>query len=389
MMFRLLISLQKELRLLLRDWHALLVLFVMPSLFVLIMSMALQGQFAEQSEPSLQGALSLYSSAPEAEDFYQAMQDSAMLEVVLVTTPPRLSIAETLFHITLLEDFDQQLYAEIDSQPGIEVRFASELPLRDQTLIMAAIRQVFARYHTRLIAADMGFDPERSSEQWLKESFIVAVADAGRPRPTAVQQNVPAWLIFAMFFIAIPISTTVLQERQQRTLMRLQTFGVSATLIQLSKLLPYFFINQSQLLVMLAIGRWLLPLLGAGALSLNISISALLLISCSVSLAALGLASLIAALARSVEQATIVSGTMNILFAALGGIMIPRFVMPPAMQDLAVISPMSWALDGFLEVLVNAGTTADIIRPSLVLVSLGVITCSLSIAINRRRTRYD
>src|SRR5690625_822720 len=38
-------SLRKESLLLIRDWHALLVLFAMPSLFVLIMSLALEERF--------------------------------------------------------------------------------------------------------------------------------------------------------------------------------------------------------------------------------------------------------------------------------------------------------------------------------------------------------
>lgn len=384
MMFRLLVSLQKEWRLLRRDWHALLVLFVMPSLFVLIMSLALQGQFAENAGPILPGSIEIRSESPEAQDFYQTLKDSALL--ALTDTDQPVNGSDTLFHITLLDDFDQQLYDETGDQPGVEIRFAATLPLRDQSLIMAAIRQVFARYHTRLIAADMGLDPDRSSEQWMKDYFIVAVTDEGRPRPTSVQQSVPAWLIFAMFFIAIPISTTILQERQQGTYMRLHTLGVSSTLVQIARLLPYFLINQIQLLVMLAIGRWLLPQLGGNALSLEVSWPALLLISCSTSIAALGFASLIAAFARSIEQATVISGAMNILFAALGGIMIPRFVMPATMQELAAISPMSWALDGFLEVLVNAGQPTDILLPCLVLTGIGLLTGTLSIALNRRRT---
>ena len=38
----------KEWKLLLRDWHALLLLFAMPAVFILVMSLALQNKFAEQ-----------------------------------------------------------------------------------------------------------------------------------------------------------------------------------------------------------------------------------------------------------------------------------------------------------------------------------------------------
>ncbi|TEF39306.1 ABC transporter permease, partial [Pseudomonas aeruginosa] len=43
-----------------------------------------------------------------------------------------------------------------------------------------------------------------------------------------------------------------------------------------------------------------------------------------------------------------------------GGIMVPKSVMPEAMSQLAEISPMSWALDAFLTLLVGQGSLADI-----------------------------
>src|SRR5690625_2458371 len=79
---------------------------------------------------------------------------------------------------------------------------------------------------------------------------------------------------------------------------------------------------------------------GQGLALAGVNLAALLAIGASTSLAALALASLIATVARSVEQATVASGALNIVFAALGGIMIPTFVMPPVLQTLAQISPM-------------------------------------------------
>jgi ABC-2 type transport system permease protein len=40
--------------------------------------------------------------------------------------------------------------------------------------------------------------------------------------------------------------------------------------------------------------------------------------------------------------------------------MVPKSVMPEAMRQLAEISPMSWALDAFLTLLVGHGSLADI-----------------------------
>nr|MBP8237054.1 ABC transporter permease [Pseudomonas sp.] len=64
--------------------------------------------------------------------------------------------------------------------------------------------------------------------------------------------------------------------------------------------------------------------------------------------------------ARSSEQALLLGGGINILLAAIGGIMVPKSVMPTAMAQLAEVSPMSWALDAFLTLLVGHGSLADI-----------------------------
>lgn len=382
-------SICKEGLLLVRDWHALLVLFAMPTLFVLIMSLALQGRFADHQQAQLPGWISNDSPAPGAAALMEELSESPALALALAQTQstPELSLQKRFFWVHITEEFEQAFNGE--GGVGVLIHFAPELPLRDQILVRAAVQEAFAYFSTTLIAEEMGYDRDYARTELLKEGLISVVVPETRQRPNSVQQNVPAWLIFAMFVVAIPISTTVIQERQQRTMMRLQMLGVPLAIVHLGKLVPYFLINQLQLMAMLAIGRWVLPLLGAQALSLDVSLAGLAWMGCSTSVAALGLASLIASAARSLEQATVISGAMSILFAALGGIMIPRFVMPPLMQDLALLSPMAWALEGFLTVLVRGGGFADVMADSAVLWICGILAGIVSIGISRGRKNHE
>jgi ABC-2 type transport system permease protein len=62
----------------------------------------------------------------------------------------------------------------------------------------------------------------------------VSIAVQQRPSvrlPSSVQQNVPAWLIFAMFFVVIPVSSIFIIERQQGTLQRLRAMGLPFRLV--------------------------------------------------------------------------------------------------------------------------------------------------------------
>lgn len=380
-------SLHKEGLLLLRDWHALLVLFAMPALFVLIMSLALQGRFADHHQLELPGWISNHSDAPAAADFVAELLQSATLDLVQTQPAPELRLNQRFYWVRITEGFAQAFAG--GGGVGVQIEFAPELPLRDRILVRAAVQEAFAYFNTTLVAEEMGYDRDYARTELLKEGLIAAAAGAAEARPNSVQQNVPAWLIFAMFFVAIPISTTLIQERRQRTLARLQMFGVPLATVYMGKLIPYFLINQLQLLLMLAIGRWAVPLLGGEPLNLDVSLAGLLWMGCSASVAALGCASLVASAARSIEQATVISGAMNIVFAALGGIMIPRFVMPPLMQDLAMLSPMAWALEGFLIVLVRGGGFWDLLPGSAVLWICGALTGAASISVSRWRKTYE
>lgn len=381
-------SLRKETLLLMRDWHALLVLFAMPSLFVLIMSLALEERL-DNGGIQLPGYLVVDTAADNIEPFLAELRATPHLVLTPAPSGQTLRTDGALYELRLPNDFDRALAGQREGA-GIYLRFAPELARRDRLLIEAAVQDALARHNTVEIARELGYDREYAETELLRQGFIAVVEDGQAHTPSAVQQSVSAWLIFAMFFIAIPISTTVIQERQQRTLMRLRTFGMPIWVLYSAKLFPYLVVNLVQLLAMLGIGIVVLPLLGGQGLSLaGVNPAALLAIGASTSLAALALASLIATLARSVEQATVASGALNIVFAALGGIMIPTFVMPPTLQALAQISPMAWALDGFLDVLVRGANIGDIVGSCALLLGSATILWLASAGILKRGSGHD
>jgi hypothetical protein len=129
-----------------------------------------------------------------------------------------------------------------------------------------------------------------------------------------------------------------------------------------------------------------------GRLQINGSMLLLGLMATALSLCALGLALLIAVCSSTTEQATLLGGTGNIILAALGGIMIPKFIMPAAMQSIAQWSPMSWGLEGFLDVLLRSGSLRDIAPEAACLTLLGltaILLAKLSITHRLTHGRLD
>ena len=101
----------------------------------------------------------------------------------------------------------------------------------------------------------------------------------------------------------------------------------------------------------------------------------------------LWLALLIATLVKTIEQATTIGGLINLLLGATGGIMVPTFIMPLAMQNIASYSPMNWGLEGFLTILLRGGNFIDILPEMAKLSLLSAIFFSLAIFFYHRGTR--
>jgi ABC-2 type transport system permease protein len=372
---------RKELTLLFRDWHALALLFLMPAAFILVMSIALQGRFAADQGVSLSYYLVDEDHSSESNGIVTALAATPEFKSVPVTaSPPELRGAvqsdKVQFLIHIPAGFGkalgtaQPLSLQMQAGPGVEPALFELFSAR----LHGLLAQLYLEKRLSALSVSMP-DPAGSDKLLQAESLYTAGA-----RPSSVQQNVPAWLLFAMFFIAIPLSTTWVQERSQGTYARLRSMGLSARQLLLGKLMPYLGITLVQVVLMLAVGIWLVPLFGGERLQLGHAPAALMLMALSGSFAAVSYALLVANLVSTAEQATIFTGVANLLMAAIGGIMVPRFVMPAAMQAVSLYSPMAWGLEGYLDVFLRQGDLAMVLPWALRLVAFGLVCLGVAAA---------
>ena len=386
---------QKELIALLRDVHALAALLLMPVLFIVIMSLALKdvynpprlvlpyavdSQDAGELTPSvLEGWAKVHGVAkPLPADWRQAVRSGELTYVIqldadtsdrLMASPSTGDEAPQAAPIRLWVEptMDKALLSSLQGQmaglvSGVQVGLLSNVV---QTLSLGK-------------AAGLVHAPKPvATDSAAARAPLVAAERLGSEqiKPTSVQHNVPAWLVFGMFFVMSAVSGLWLVERDNGVMARLRSFGVPNQAILLSKTLPYLGVNAVQAALMLAVGVWLMPLLGADALQLGgISWPAMLLVLASISAAAVGLAILVACLVRTQAQAGAVVPIVNVLMAAIGGIMVPKFVMPAFMQRLAELSPMNWGLEGLLTVLLRAGDVGAVLPHVVRLLCFAALT---------------
>lgn len=416
-LFRFAASLVKEGRLIVRDREALLMLFLMPLVFVLIMSLALQSTLNERAGIKLpvlivnqdDGAIGkhlaeYFSSSRQFQTSVQSTTPSTISDDLrkgrfrfAILVPPQ----ATAHAVRRIQERINAVPAKGQPEPAIEIGFLSDPTVRadQRALIVTSLNRALQSIETTILLKQVdeaGKRLVRAREMFPEIPLVRAPASldtfveitnsaqSGPALPNSTQQHVPSWTLLAMFFLVIPLSITFIREREQGSLLRLRSLAVSPWLLLSGKTVPYFFINQLQMSLMLCAGVYLLPLFGGEALEMGNSPAGIALVSAGASLAAIGYGFLISSFARTTEQATVFGPVSVLILAGIGGVLVPKMVMPPVMQQIGLISPFSWALEGFFDVFLRDGGVREVLPEVGVLVLFGVV-CFTVAALRFRR----
>ncbi|MDW0616704.1 ABC transporter permease [Mannheimia haemolytica] len=92
-------------------------------------------------------------------------------------------------------------------------------------------------------------------------------------------------------------------------------------------------------------------------------------------------------IARTTEHAVVLGGGGIIIMAAIGGIMVPTYVMPEMMQTLAEFSPMGWALSAFQHLLLNHADLHQIADSLWKLTACGVAMLALAAVVYQHQLK--
>jgi ABC-2 type transport system permease protein len=184
--------------------------------------------------------------------------------------------------------------------------------------------------------------------------------DGSRTPPNATQHNIPAWTIFAMFFVVISLGSGIVREKLNGSFIRLRTLPTSYFVAILSKQVTYLAVTLVQAAVIFALGAWLFPLIGLPPLNFHGDWPALILVTLLCGWCAVSYAICIGVLARTEEQANGFGAVSIVILAAIGGLMVPGFLMPGSFRTAMQISPLHWCLDAYYGVFLEGGGIAAI-----------------------------
>lgn len=417
---RFLASLVKEIRLIVRDREALLMLFLMPLVFVLIMSLALQATLNERAGVKLPVVVVNEDDGAIGRSLVEYFTSSRQFQTQVHTAAPA-SLEEDLrkgrfrFAIVIPKQATaravRRVQQRINAVPAkgrpeapVEIGFLADPTVRadQRALVVTSLNRALQAVEMSVLLKQVdeaGKRLVRAREMFpeiplvrappVLETFVEIghSAQSGPPTPSSTQQHVPAWTLLAMFFLVVPLSVTFIKERDQGSLLRLRSLAVSPWLLIGGKMAPYFIINQLQMVLLMLAGVYVLPLLGGEALEMGNSPLGIALVSAGASVAAIGYGFLISSFARTTEQATVFGPVSVLILAGIGGVLVPKMVMPPVMQQVGLVSPFSWALEGFFDVFLRDGGVREVAPETLTLVLFGLVCFALAALRFRRQFR--
>jgi ABC-2 type transport system permease protein len=143
-----------------------------------------------------------------------------------------------------------------------------------------------------------------------------------------------------LLFAAANLGIEMLLERQRGMWKRLRSAPVSRTMLLLGKALSGTIIALMTLFVSFGFAMVVFKVRIAGSVAGFVAVS----VACSMMAAAFGL--LVAALGRTPASARGVTTLAVLMMVMLGGAWVPTFIFPAWLQQLTLVVPARWAVDG-------------------------------------------
>ena len=422
-MYKLLMSIRKEFLLLSRDIGGLVILFVMPILLIITITLIQDGAYRNLTEQKISILLSDNDGGEMSKNILQNLNQTGFFDVISDkegipidedTARKQVLQGEYLMAIVLPSHLstDLERKVQLNVQQIIHSLTEEETYVPNDSIISKEIRlyfdptvQISFKENIKNVINKMIYQIENEfiykafqkelntknslgqQSQFITFTEINPKAIDKRIIPNSVQHNVPAWALFAIFFIVIPLSANIVKERTQGTALRLFTSPISLRTLMLSKTFTYLVISLLQFTLMVVIGISIFPLLGLPKLNIEGKIGLLLLTAIASGLSAIGLGVLLGALSQTQEQSAPLGATLTVILAAIGGVWIPTFAMPSFMQTLSNISPMNWGLQAFYDILLREASLA-IVFPKVALLCVFSAVC-IFIAIFYEKTKRN
>jgi len=398
--YKLWATILKDVQVLRRDRLGLTFMFVMPMLLVLIVTGMQSGTFELVNKNRLPLLVCNKDTGAASLQFIRAVDTMGLFEVHPIPDTERVELIrerlyrkEALVAIVLPADFSTQVNARADMLArkalksfGLGDSVTERTESTDETPLSLyyhpVIQESFRRsaegslysalqlVESRQLLKKLYFSinekelPDTLENVLMnnrqKISEIPVSRNDSRKAPTVSQHNVPAWTIFAMFFVVVSLGSGIVRDKLSGSFIRLKTMPTSYVVAILSRQITYLGVTMIQTVLIFAIGVWVFPLVGLPKLDLPDDLPALIIISLLCGWCAVSYAICVGVFAETEEQANGFGVISIVILAAIGGLMIPDFIMTGAFRTAMRFSPLHWCLDAYYALFLEGAKLKDV-----------------------------
>lgn len=397
-MYKLWSTIVKDIRVMLRDKVGLVLMFLMPIVLAIVIASVQNSTFELVNDNKIPVLLLNKDTAEPAQQLESALGRSGSFEIHKISGTTneeslrgRINTKDALVAIVIPEDYSKnvlQKAATITAEALKEITDTKEAsanqtdtvfpvqilyhPVLQQSfrssidgMLQSALQFIQTKYIVRDVyhAINEEYIPTALEEQIIQNQTpvreVAVSKNEVRQLPNATQHNIPAWTLFAMFFIVISLGSSIVREKLNGSFIRLRTLPTHFGIAILSKQITYILVTQLQAAVIFSIGILAFPLLGLPALNLPADIFALAMVTFVCGWCAAGFALCIGIFSNTQEQANGAGAVSVVLLAAIGGLLVPSFVMPPGFRLIMNLSPLHWCLEAYYDLFLEGGKLSD------------------------------
>ncbi len=411
-MYKLWASILKDLQLLTRDKVGLLVMFIMPIVLALVITATQNSTFELVNKNKITLLLCNKDTGDASKELVKAIEKVGMFAVKRVgagQTEKQLSNSmhqkDALIAIIIPQNFSVTITAKAgtlankalsnlglltntsniteDTVLPITLLYHPVLQASFRQSIQGALRSTLQMVQSKQVLKSIYFSlNETNLPTALENEFtnsevgineIPISKDGSHTIPNATQHNIPAWTIFAMFFVVISLGSNVVKEKLNGSFIRLKTLPTNYLLSLVSKQITYLCVTLFQAAVIFALGIWLFPFLGLPRLNLPVDIFGLFLVTFFCGWCAVSFAICIGVFAQTQEQATGIGSVSIVLMAAVGGLLVPSFAMPASFEQVIKLSPLHWCLESYYMLFLEGAVLKDLLKSILPLLAITML----------------
>jgi ABC-2 type transport system permease protein len=424
-MFKLWATIIKDLTILTRDRVGLIVMFIMPVILALVITATQNSTFEmvntnkvplllcnkDTGEVSKQliaaiekvGMFDIKKIAGNKSEKYIAARMHEKDALVAIIVPADFSVTITAkanaTAAKALNNFGVQtdtLHSPTDSLQPINLLYHPVLQASFRQSIQGALRSALQMVQSKQVLKSLYYSLNEKELPAALEDEIVnnraainetpIARDGSNTIPNATQHNIPAWTIFAMFFVVISLGSSVVREKLNGSFIRLKTLPTNYLVALLSKQLTYLLVTLLQAALIFALGIWLFPVIGLPKLNLPADIMGLLMVSVICGWCAVSFAICVGVFAQTQEQANGIGAVSVVLMAAIGGLLVPSFAMPQSFQPVIKLSPLHWCLQAYYGLFLEGGKFKDIVLNILPLLAITLLIQAITLLGLKRKS---